>query len=98
MDSCKIDLSARMKGDKSSGAASEFEKLRDEMQSDLYWVRFFARPCCPAPDAAGATKMLEHLKSDVGAQEGFSEAQKAELRAIIDERNEWYPTSGLCRK
>lgn len=98
MDTCKMDLSAGMKDNKSQAAQSDFEKLRSEMQGDLYWVRFFARPCCPAPDAEDATKMLEHLKCDVDAQEGFSEAQKAELRSIIDERNEWYPTSGLCRK
>lgn len=75
-----------------------FEELRDEMQTDLYWVRFFARPCCPAPDAEGATKMLERLKRDVYANEGFTEEQKAQLAGIIDERNEWYPRSGLCRK
>ena len=75
-----------------------FEELRDEMQADLYWVRFFARPCCPAPDAEGATKMLERLKRDVYANEGFTEGQKAQLAAIIDERNEWDPRSGLCRK
>ena len=68
------------------------------MQTDLYWVRFFARPCCPAPDAEGATKMLERLKRDVYTNEGFTEGQKAQIAAIIDERNEWYPRSGLCRK
>lgn len=75
-----------------------FEDLRAEMQKDLYWVRFFARPCCPAPDAAGATVMLEHLKRDVEAREDFSAEQKRVLCDIIDERNEWYPTCGLCKR
>lgn len=75
-----------------------FEDLRAEMQKDLYWVRFFARPCCPAPDAAGATVMLEHLKRDVEAREDFSPEQKQVLCDIIDERNEWYPTCGLCKR
>lgn len=75
-----------------------FEDLRAEMQKDLYWVRFFARPCCPAPDVAGATVMLEHLKRDVEAREDFSAEQKRVLCDIIDERNEWYPTCGLCKR
>lgn len=77
--------------------AATFEDLQAEMQTDLYWVRFFARPCCPAPDAAGATAMLERLKADVLARDDFSASEKDALCAVIDERNEWYPTSGLCR-
>lgn len=75
-----------------------FEDLRKEMRKDVYWVRFFVRPCCPAPDAEGALGMLDHLKRDVAAREDFTDDQKAALCAIIDERGEWYPTSGLCKK
>lgn len=89
MDQCEI-------GNTAEGAT--FQELFDEMQSTLYWVRFFARPCCPAPDAAGATQMLEHLKRDVMARDDFSDEQKQALCDVIDERNAWYPSSGLCRK
>ncbi len=77
------------------GAA--FEELHKEMQTDLYWVRFFARPCCPAPDAEGAAKMLDRLKLDVAARDDLSAAEQEALCAIIDARREWYPTSGLCK-
>lgn len=89
MTSCKMPGNA---------GGAPFDELYEEMQSDLYWVRFFARPCCPAPDAEGATKMLEHLRRDVDAREDLSADEKERLYAVIDERNAWYPTSGLCRK
>lgn len=74
-----------------------FDELKEAMASNLYWVRFFARPCCPAPDAEGACKMLDHLKADVEARNDFTAAQKAEIEAVIEERKGWYPTSGLCK-
>ena len=82
----------------STVGGATFEELQQEMQSDLYWVRFFARPCCPAPDAEGATKMLARLKREVDARDDFSDAEKEALCAIIDERDAWYPTSGLCKR
>lgn len=88
MEACEIE-----------GTASDatFEELRREMQTDLHWVRFFARPCCPAPDAEGALKMLDRLKQDVAARDDLTDQQKEELCTIIDERGAWYPTSGLCK-
>lgn len=74
-----------------------FESIRKEMLSDLYWVRFFARPCCPAPDAQGAMKMLDRLSAEVESRDDFSPSEVEELIAIIDRRREWYPTSGICK-
>ena len=74
-----------------------FESIRKEMLSDLYWVRFFARPCCPAPDAQGAMKMLDRLSAEVESSDDFSPSEVEELIAIIDRRREWYPTSGICK-
>ena len=88
MEECKIE-------DRVSG--SEFDELLQAMQGDMYWVRFFARPCCPAPDLEGAAEMLDHLIGDVEAREDFTPEQKAELSSVIESRKQWYATSGLCR-
>ena len=88
MESCEV------KG--ANGAKGTFEELSAEMRENRYWYRFFARPCCPAPDAENANKMLDHLKADVDASD-FTGEQKDELKALIEERKAWYPTSGLCR-
>lgn len=74
-----------------------FESVRKEMLSDPYWVRFFARPCCPAPDIQDAVKMLDRLRSEVESRSDFSPSEKAELASLIDQRKEWYPHSGICR-
>lgn len=78
--------------------AATFEELYHEMGSDLYWVRFFARPCCPAPNAQDACQMLDHLARDVDSRDDFTSEQKRTLHEVIEERKAWYPTSGLCRK
>ena len=72
MDECKINGQTQGAG---------FDELVKAMEDDLYWVRFFARPCCPAPDLEGAADMLDRLKGEV--------EERADL--------EWYPRSGLCR-
>lgn len=77
--------------------ADSFESLQAEMSSDLYWVRFFARPCCPAPNAKEATKMLDRLKADVASRDDFTENEKSELLKTIEMRKSWYPSSGLCK-
>lgn len=76
---------------------SPFEALQKDMASDLYWVRFFARPCCPAPNAQDAAKMLDRLKAEVESREDFTAQEKSALVEIIEERKAWYPTSGLCK-
>ena len=80
----------------STEIGGSFEELIGAMGEDAYWYRFFVRPCCPAPDAAGAEKMLDHLKTDVDAS-AFDAVQKDELKELIEARKAWYPTSGLCR-
>jgi len=88
MDECRI-------GGQTEGAS--FEELIEAWKDDLHWIRFFARPCCPAPDLEGAKDMLDHLAADLDARADFTPEQKQELRRAIEERKEWYPTSGLCR-
>ena len=88
MQECKVEGQA---------IESVYDQLVNEMQSDSYWIRFFVRPCCPAPNLEGACSMLDHLKSDVDARDDFTDEQKATLHEIIESRKEWYPTSGLCR-
>lgn len=88
MEECKIE-------DRTND--SDFNELVEAMQSDKYWVRFFARPCCPAPDLEGAAEMLDHLIRDVEAREDFTPEQKDELFSVIEARKQWYATSGLCR-
>lgn len=88
MEECRID--GQTKG-------ADFAELKDAMQDDLYWVRFFARPCCPAPDLQGAHSMLDRLKGEVEACADYTTAQKQELCDTIEARKAWYATSGLCR-
>lgn len=77
---------------------SEFQTLYNEMQLDKYWIRFFVRPCCPAPSHEGACDMLDKLKGEVMSHDSFTEEQKEQLAATIESRKEWYGRSGLCRK
>lgn len=88
MDECKVGGQTRGSG---------FDELVEAMDDNLYWVRFFARPCCPAPDLEGACDMLDRLIGEVEARDDFTSDQKRELASIIESRKEWYPTSGLCR-
>ena len=76
---------------------STFDDLVAAMADDLYWVRFFARPCCPAPDLEGACGMLDRLAGEVDARADFTDDQKSALLAIVESRKDWYATSGLCR-
>ena len=88
MDECRID-------GQTEGAG--FDELIEAWKNDLYWIRFFVRPCCPAPDLEGAIGMLDRLAGEVDARADFTPEQKRELREVIEARKEWYPTSGLCR-
>ena len=88
MDECRVDGATE---------GASFEELFEEMQGDLYWVRFFARPCCPAPDLEGAEGMLDRLKAEVDVREDFTPDQRARLREAIESRKAWYAGSGLCR-
>ena len=88
MAECKIEPQVR---------DVDFDELFAEMQDDMYWIRFFARPCCPAPKLEDAEKMLDRLQGEVRAHGGFSEAQKDALCQAIEGRKKWYEGSGLCR-
>ncbi len=77
---------------------SNFEKLKEEMQTDIYWIRFFCRPCCPAPDFDGAVKMLDRLNAEAQSCPDYSDEEKSQLAQLIEARKEWYPHSGLCRR
>ncbi len=76
----------------------EFQDLYAAMQKDAYWIRFFVRPCCPAPSLEGAHEMLDKLIAEVGAHETFSDDQKDRIAELIEGRKTWYASSGLCRK
>ncbi len=88
MDECQV--SGHTEG-------ASFNELIEAWKDDLYWIRFFARPCCPAPDLEGAKGMLNRLAGEVEARSDFSDEQKQALKDAIEARKEWYPTSGLCR-
>ena len=89
MDECRVD-------GQTEGAS--FEELYAEMQTDMYWIRFFARPCCPAPKLEDAAKMLDRLKGEVLSHANFSDDEKQQLCDEIESRKAWYETSGLCRQ
>ena len=88
MDECKVDGHTE---------GAKFDELVKAMEDDLYWVRFFARPCCPAPDLEGAESMLDRLAGEVQARTDFSDEEKQQLCEIIEARKAWYAQSGLCR-
>lgn len=88
MEECRIDGHTE---------GSQFEELIEAMKDDLYWVRFFARPCCPAPDLESAERMLDRLAGEVEARSDFTPEQKQALCETIESRKAWYVTSGLCR-
>lgn len=88
MDSCRIE---------SATEEVSFESMYEGMQKDSYWIRFFCRPCCPAPELEGAIGMLDKLAAEVNANATLSDEEKSRIVELIEARKEWYPTSGLCR-
>ncbi len=88
MDACEVSPTQ---------GATSFQELYDDMQKDRYWIRFFCRPCCPAPKLDGAIEMLDKLAGEVRANGDFDEGEKQQLIELIEARKEWYPTSGLCK-
>ena len=88
MDECRID---------GQTVDASYDELMEAMKDDLYWIRFFARPCCPAPDLKSACNMLDRLAGEVNASDSFTPEQKQTLCNVIESRKDWYPKSGLCR-
>ena len=72
------------------GKNESFEELMEAMAEQSYWVRFFMRPCCPPPGAESARNLIERLKLDIDARADLSDAQRDELKAVADQRLEWY--------
>ncbi len=74
----------------SPGDQESYEDLRDAMQSQTYWIRFFMRPCCPPPGEDTARALVERLKGEIDERSDMSVEQRADLKSIIDGRLEWY--------
>lgn len=72
------------------GQDASFEELMDAFGTQSYWVRFFMRPCCPAPGESTARDQIAHLKADLEAHEGLTEEERATLSKKIDEGLAWY--------
>ena len=49
----------------SIGDRESYEDLRDAMQAQTYWVRFFIRPCCLRPSEDTARALVERLKGEI---------------------------------
>ena len=99
MEQCEIKTRGRRKGRsmqqceiETSHSEGSFEELKEAMAAQKYWLRFFIRPCCPAPGMHAAAERIEHLKSDIDAREDMTPQQRDELKAICDERLQWYGT------
>lgn len=90
MDACSVN--ARI-----TNVAESFDEIYEAMQDDKYWIRFFVRPCCPAPSPDVAIDRLDKLKAEVDARQDFTSEQKHKIFDVIEARKAWYPTSGLCR-
>ena len=72
----------------SPGDQESYEDLRDAMQSQTYWIRFFMRPSPPpGEDTARARRASE---GEIDERSDMSEEQRADLKSIIDGRLEWY--------
>ncbi|MCQ2751790.1 MAG: hypothetical protein MJ189_01640 [Coriobacteriales bacterium] len=83
--------------DYEGGQACEatFNELKEAMQKPIYWVKFFMRPCCPAPGMHQANYMIDKLKSEVDARGDFNIQEQTELKQLIDGGLEWYKKTGV---
>lgn len=82
-----------MKCDVPSNRIDEsYESIKEGMSTQNYWVRFFMRPCCPPPGPDAARFQIDHLKESLDAREDLTEEQREELKAIAEERLDWYLT------
>ncbi|MGN0073266.1 MAG: hypothetical protein ACI36W_05665 [Coriobacteriales bacterium] len=70
-------------------------ELKEAFGTQQYWLRFFVRPCCPAPGMDAARERIDHLKLDIDAREDMTSEQREELKATADEWLEWYSTLGV---
>ena len=85
---CDIDRwrhNDHMRSSQGPGGES-FEDVFDAMQEDKYWINFFVRPCCPPPGKRDAIKSLDKRRDEVRSHADYTDEQKEQLLAIIDER------------
>lgn len=75
-----------------------FDDVYAAMQTEKYWINFFVRPCCPPPGMKDAVRQLDKRRAEVRAHTGYTDEQKDQLLAIIDERQEWYANSPFAHK
>lgn len=78
-------------------ANDSFEDVLAAMQTDTYWINFFVRPCCPPPGTSDAIKQLDKRRDEIRARTDYTDEQKEQLLAIVDERQTWYLASPFCR-
>lgn len=76
--------------------ASSFRELYDDMQKDTYWIRFFCRPCCPAPKLDGAIEMLDKLADEVRASADFDDEEKQQLVGLIEPASSGIPNRAFA--
>ena len=74
------------------------DEILAAMRTQNWWLKFFVRPCCPPPGARQAKAKLDKLRQELSASSKFDQAQKDELRLIIDERENWYLHTPFCYK
>lgn len=77
---------------------ASFEEISNAMQTEKYWINFFVRPCCPPPSYEEAVSRLDKRRAEIEAREDFSDEQKAQLLAIVDERQQWYGSTPFSHK
>lgn len=75
-----------------------FEEAKASFGDRKFWVSFFVRPCCPPPPGEQAKRALDAQRDMVRAREDFTDDQKAELIALIDEGEAWYRTTPYWSK
>lgn len=82
----------------SLGADVTFEQAREAYSKRSFWISFFVRPCCPPPAGDLAARAIEGQRELVRARNDFTDEQKSQLIALIDEGEAWYRTTPYWSK
>lgn len=77
--------------------AGSFEEIKGFLHDQKYWVRFFAKPCCPSCDEESADRHIRDFSKQIRDCEELSQSQKNELLEIAEQRCAWYKTLPICR-
>ena len=70
--------------------SASYDVVRQQMETQSFWLKLFIRPCCPRPNAHAAHLKVQALRDMMRQREDFSEAQHEELSNIMDKYEEWY--------